>query len=77
MRPAWFRSFYRLGMTVSYHMGLVFGKVLLTVFFFVMVMPLGLLLRLLGKDLLELKRHPADKTWWRPARNNREFDRMF
>jgi hypothetical protein len=75
-RPRWFRGFYRAGMTVSFHFGQVVGKVLLTVFFFLFLTPLGLLLRLMGKDLLQLKHSPA-KTWWRPARNNRDFDRMF
>ena len=76
LRPRWFRSFYRAGMTVSFHIGQVVGQVLLTVFFFLFLTPLGLLLRLMGKDLLQLKRSPT-KTWWQPARNNRDFDRMF
>ena len=76
-RPYWFRGFYRGGMTVSFQIGQVIGKILLTLFFFLFVTPLGLLLRLLGKDLLLLKKTPADKTYWHPAKNNREFDRMF
>ena len=76
IQPRWFRGFYRGGMTVSYHFGQVVGKVLLTVFFFLFLTPLGLLLRLMGKDLLKLKRTPA-ATWWQPAKNNRDFDRMF
>lgn len=77
IQPRWFRGFYRGGMTVSFQIGQVIGKVMLTLFFFVVVTPLGLLLRLLGKDLLGLKKNPSDKTWWRPAKNSREFDRMF
>lgn len=77
IKPRWFRGFYRGGMTVSFHIGQVIGRVMLTLFFFVVVTPLGLLLRLSGKDLLQLKSNPADKTWWRPAKNSREFDRMF
>jgi hypothetical protein len=77
IQPRWFRGFYRLGMTVSYHMGLFVGKILLAVFFFLLVTPLGLLLRCLGKDLLQFVKQPGDKTWWQPAKNNRAFDRMF
>jgi len=77
IQPRWFRGFYRGGMTISFHIGQVIGRVMLTLFFFVVVTPLGLLLRLMGKDLLQLKRNPADKTWWQPAKNSREFDRMF
>jgi len=77
IRPSWFRGFYRGGMTVSFHIGQMIGKVLLTLFFFLAVTPMGLLLRVLGKDLLQLKRNRADKSWWQPAKNDREFDRMF
>ena len=76
-RPRWFRGFYRGGMTVSFHLGQLFGKGLLTLFFFLMVTPLGLLLRLMGKDLLQLKRDPTAKSFWHPAKTGREFDRMF
>ena len=77
IRPHWFRGFYRKGMTVSFYIGQTVGKVLLTVFFFLLVTPLGLALRLAGKDLLHLKRGRADDTWWHEARNSKDFDRMF
>lgn len=77
IQPRWFRGFYRGGMTVSFQIGQLIGKVLLTLFFLLLVTPLGLLLRLLGKDLLELKSKPQETSGWRPAKNNRDFDRMF
>lgn len=77
IRPHWFRGFYRGGMTFSYHVGQIFGKVLLTVFFFIIVTPMGLLLRLLGKDLLKLKGTSDQTTYWQKAKSSREFDRMF
>jgi hypothetical protein len=77
IRPIWFRGFYRGGMRFSFQIGQVMGKVLLTVFFFALVTPMGLLLRLLGKDLLQLKRRPDQTTYWRKAKGSREFDRMF
>ena len=77
VRPRRFRGFYRGGMTVSFHFGQIIGKILLTLFFFLFVTPMGLLLRLLGKDLLRLKRTPGEETFWHPAKSSREFDRMF
>ena len=77
IRPHWFRGFYRGGMTLSFQVGQIIGKVILTLFFFTIVTPMGLLLRLMGKDLLQLKRTPEKKTYWQKAKNNREFDRMF
>jgi MFS family permease len=77
IRPYMFRGFYRGGMTVSFQIGQVIGKILLTLLFFLFVTPLGLVLRLFGKDLLLLKKAPEEKTYWHAARNDREFDRMF
>jgi len=77
IRPRWFRGFYRIGMTVSFLIGQIIGTVLLTLLFFLIVTPLGLLLRLLGKDLLLIRKNPQLATYWHPARKNREFDRMF
>lgn len=77
IQPRWFRGFYRGGMKVSFQIGQVIGKVMLTIFFFVVLTPMGLLLRLLGKDLLQLERRRDDQSWWRPAKDNREFDRMY
>ena len=77
LRPAWFRGFYRGGMTVSFHIGQTIGKVMLVLFFFFFVTPTGLILRLFGKDLLLLKPSPGEETYWHSAKNSREFDRMF
>ena len=77
LAPRWFRGFYRVGMTVSFHIGQVMGKVLLTLFFLLVLTPLGLLLRLFGQDLLKLKRNRTATTYWQPTKTNREFDRLF
>jgi hypothetical protein len=77
IRPRWFRGFYRGGMTVSFHIGQTIGKVMLTLFFFLVVTPMGLLLRIAGKDLLHLKRRADDESWWHSAKDSREFDRLF
>jgi hypothetical protein len=78
LRPHWFRGFYRRGMTLSHYVGQCMGRVLLTLFFLVILTPLGLFLRLLGKDLLAMKKPPATPaTFWRPARPWGPLDRQF
>jgi hypothetical protein len=77
LRPRLFRGFYRGGMTISFYIGQVMGRVLLTIFFILVVTPLGLLLRLAGKDLLQLKRPSGASSYWRPAKTSNQFDRMF
>jgi hypothetical protein len=76
VRPRWFRGFYRAGMTASFRVGQALGWVWLTIFFVLLLTPLGLLLRLCGKDLLEVKRRKTD-SYWRAARPPGGFDRQF
>ena len=77
IKPRWFRGFYRAGMTISFYIGQVMGRILLTVFFLVIVTPMGLLMRALGKDFLQLKRPAGANTYWRAAKTSNDFDRMF
>ncbi len=77
VRPGWFRRAYRVGMTVSFHLGQVVGKIVLAVFFWLVLTPMGLLLRLWGKDLLAMRRRTESTTYWQPARISDQFDRQF
>jgi hypothetical protein len=76
-QPRWFRGFYRVGMTVAFYVGQFVGRILLTIIFLLVVTPLGLILRLLGKDLLRLKRDPSAQTYWQPAKQSDNLDREF
>ena len=76
IQPRWFRGFYRVGMTANFRVGQALGWVWLTLFFLVVLTPLGLLLRAFGKDLLSMKRRKTD-TYWRAARPPGGFDRQF
>jgi hypothetical protein len=76
--PRVFRPLYRGGMTASFHVGQAMSRVLLTVIFFIVVTPLGILLRLSGKDLLNLRwRAPGVTSHWREARNAKNFEDQF
>ena len=72
-----FRQFYRVGMTVSFRIGQVMSAVLLTFFFLLVITPLGWVLRLAGKDLLQLKRNRTATTYWNPSRPSSDFERQF
>ena len=75
--PRPFRGFYRVGMTLSFYVGQVMGKVLLTLIFLLAVTPLGILLRLSGKDLLKLRRKRDATSYWQDCRPRGPFDRQF
>lgn len=76
LRPRWFRPVYRGGMTLSFHVGQAIGKVLLVALFLLFVTPLGLALRLFGKDLLALRRRNVD-SYWVEAKPPGRLDQMF
>lgn len=51
-------------MILAVLMGWVMGRVLLSILFYLVLTPLGLVLRLTGKDLLGLQRDPSKKSYW-------------
>lgn len=77
VRPRWYRSFYRGGMTISFHVGQLLGKILLALFFLVVLTPMALALRLFGKDLLRVKRNSQATSYWQSSKMTTRFDRQF
>ena len=77
LRPQPLRPVYRGAMTAAFHVGQLMGRLLLAVAFVLIVTPIGLILRLAGKDLLHLRRDRSAASYWRPARFTSHFDRQF
>ena len=57
---------YWAWMGVAFVMGHIMSRVLLTVFYYGMITPVGWLMRLLGRDKLMLRRKPR-ATYWQPV----------
>lgn len=76
-QPRWFRGYYRLSTRVGFWLSQVLARILLGAIFLFLLTPLGLLLRLLGKDPLALKRSRSVATYWRQARESGPLDRLF
>jgi predicted acyltransferase len=77
LRPSWFRGYYRFSMRLGFVVSQAMGFVALVFFFLFILTPVGFILRLAGKDPLQLKR-PADATtFWQPARSDSPLDRLF
>ena len=74
-RPRTFRWFYRAAMTVSFAIGQVVGKVILGAVYLLVVTPLGIALRLAGKDLLGRKSRA--ESYWKEARRSGKLDQQF
>ena len=51
--------------------------VALNLFFILVVTPLGVILRIAGKDLLQLKKAGKGETYWNAAKESGPLDRLF
>ena len=76
-QPRWFRGWYRLSQRLGFYSSQFTGRCVLLILFIFILTPLGLILRLLGKDPLQLKRPPNATTYWRPAKECNPLDQLF
>jgi hypothetical protein len=76
VRPTAFRPAYLVSMRFSHAMGQVVGRMVLVFCFLFILTPIAILLRLLGHDLLHLRRRACD-SYWKPARPPAPHDRAF
>ena len=77
--PPLIRPVY-IGLMVAFMpLGWVMSYTLASVFYYVVITPIGLLLRLFGYDPLERKMRPDAETYWSPAvaKSPREKDEYF
>ena len=77
LRPRWFRGWYRLSLRLGFYSSQFIGRCVLAVFFVCILTPVGLGLRLVGKDPLQLKSSKASTTYWHPVRETGPLDRLF
>lgn len=59
--PGLFRLFAKVWFGLSHALGTVVSRVLLTILFYAMVTPVGIIRRLLGKDAMQLKLWKASR----------------
>ena len=64
--PRLLAPIYRVWMTLALAMGFVMTRVILTLFFFFLVTPVGLVMRLFGKDFIGKKLDRNASTYWIP-----------
>lgn len=62
--PTVLRPLYRVWMTLAFAMGFVMTRVILTLVFVLTVVPIGLVLRALGKDPLAKRLDPDAESYW-------------
>ncbi len=62
--PKALRLIYISWMKVGFVLGWINSRIILTVIFYLICTPIGLVMRLFGKDLLSLKTEKSAKTYW-------------
>ncbi|HTL58798.1 MAG TPA: hypothetical protein VL361_24135 [Candidatus Limnocylindrales bacterium] len=76
-RPPWFRAYYRVSTRCGFWLSLMIARIVLAVLFLLIIVPLGLLFRLMGKDGLHLKRVSGQDSYWTEAKPTSPLDRLF
>jgi hypothetical protein len=77
VRPQSFRGYYRFSTWAGFWSSQWVARLVLILFFLMVIVPAALILRLLGKDSLHLKRLSTGATYWRPAKQGGSLDRLF
>jgi len=79
--PRVLKWIYIAWMSGAFVMGFVMAYVILTLLFLLIITPMGLAARLVGKDFLSLKLDRAAKSYWLPRtskpRNVSDYERQF
>ena len=72
---------YIAWMSIAFVLGFVMAHVILTLFFFLIITPIGLVARLFGQDFLRLKLDRSAKSYWIPrerkVKSPTEYERQF
>ncbi len=80
LAPSWARPFYRGWMTLAAGLGYVNSRIILGVMYYGVMTPVGLVMRLAGRDPLR-RRGRAAGSYWIPSpktrQNPAQFERLF
>ena len=70
---------YIVWMGVAFVMGSIISRVLISLFYYLMITPMGLVMRLSGRDKLKIKKQDC-QTYWvdsKPLPENYSYERQF
>ncbi len=70
--PPLFRRIYRLWIGFSVVLGFFVSRILLTIIFFVVITPTGIIMKLMGKDPMDRKFDPKVTSYWKRKEQTEE-----
>ena len=82
LAPRSLKQIYLAWMSIAIVLGFAISTLILTLFFFLVITPIGLVARLCGRDFLSLKLQRNAKTYWLPrkgdsALSKTDYERQF
>jgi len=77
IEPRWFRGWYVASSKLAFFITQTLGYVVLLIIFLLILTPLGIVLRLTGKDLLGLKRRRSTESYWHAVKPTGPSERLF
>ncbi len=77
LQPRWFRQYHIFSMRLGFVLSQFLGRIFLTLFFLFILTPMGWVLRLAGKDSLQLKRSSNADTYWQKTKDFSSLDSLF
>ncbi len=76
--PALLRPLYRVWMGLSLILGWFVSRIILIFLFYVILTPVGLIARLVGKRFMDITSEPKAETYWKPvSKSETNFKKMF
>lgn len=77
--PGILKSIHKVWMGLALSMGWIVSRILLTLLFILITIPIGMLTRLLGKDLINHKIEKERTSYWIPKRkqDKTHFEKMY
>jgi len=80
LMPGTAKLFHRGWMTIAFALGYVNSRIILTLVYFLVFVPYGVLSRVFGRDPLDVRSEPRDSYWHRRKITRQEadgFERLF
>ena len=75
--PSILKPIYIVWMTFAVVLGWFMTRVILSLLFYVIITPIGLVLRIFGKDFLELKKQAVQGSYWNQRDSNLEKNQNY
>lgn len=75
--PGWLKRVYYVFMIVTFPLGWAISHLLLAVIFYALFTPIGLVMRLLGRDPMHRRRDPDATSYWVPHKKKDSRENYF